>query len=133
MANPSQPKPLFWIASTRDDLREFPNEVRQIIGYGLYLAQMGDKHLNAKPLKGFGGAGTLEIVADHDGDTYRAVYTVRFADAVYALHVFQKKSRRGVATPKREIERIRGRLRQAQAHYETWRRHHRGEKHHESI
>jgi phage-related protein len=109
MANTSQPKPLFWIASIRDDLREFPNEVRQIIGYGLYLAQMGDKHLNAKPLKGFGGAGTLEIVADHDGDTYRAVYTVRFADAVYALHVFQKKSRRGVATPKREIERIRGR------------------------
>ena len=123
MANTSQPKPLFWIASTRDDLREFPNEVRQIIGYGLYLAQMGDKHLNAKPLKGFGGARTLEIVADHDGDTYRAVYTVRFADAVYALHVFQKKSRRGVATPKREIERIRGRLRQAQEHYETWRRH----------
>ena len=81
MANTSQPKPLFWIASTRDDLREFPNEVRQIIGYGLYLAQMGDKHLNAKPLKGFGGAGTLEIVADHEGDTYRAVYTVRFADA----------------------------------------------------
>ena len=127
MADTSQPKPLFWIASTRDDLREFPNEVRQIIGYGLYLAQMGDKHLNAKPLKGFGDAGTLEIVADHDGDTYRAVYTIRFADAVYALHVFQKKSRRGVVTPKREIERIRGRLRQAQAHYETWRRHQRGE------
>jgi phage-related protein len=127
MANTSQPKPLFWIASTRDDLREFPDEVRQIVGYGLYLAQMGDKHLNAKPLKGFGGAGTLEIVADHDGDTYRAVYTVRFADAVYALHVFQKKSRRGVATPKREIERIRGRLRQAQEHYETLRRHQRGE------
>jgi phage-related protein len=126
MANTSQLKPLFWITSTRDDLREFPNEVRQIIGYGLYLAQMGDKHLNAKPLKGFGGAGTLEIVADHDGDTYRAVYTVRFADAVYALHVFQKKSRRGVATPKRELERIRGRLRQAQEHYETWRRHRRG-------
>jgi phage-related protein len=127
MANTSQPKPLFWIASARDDLREFPNEVRQIIGYGLYLAQMGDKHLNAKPLKGFGGAGTLEIIADHDGDTYRAVYTVRFADAVYALHVFQKKSKRGIATPKREMERIRGRLRQAQAHYETRRRHQRGE------
>jgi phage-related protein len=128
MATTSQPKPLFWIASTRDDLREFPSEVRQIIGYGLYLAQMGDKHLDAKPLKGFGGAGTLEIVADHDGDTYRAVYTVRFADAVYALHAFQKKSKRGIATPKREIERIRGRLRQAQEHYETWRRHPRGEK-----
>jgi phage-related protein len=123
MATPFQPKPLLWIASTRDDLREFPSEVRQIIGYGLYLAQTGDKHLDAKPLKGFGGAGTLEIVADHDGDTYRAVYTVRFADAVYALHAFQKKSKRGIATPKREIERIRGRLRQAQEHYETWRRH----------
>ena len=123
MATTFQPKPLLWIASTRDDLREFPSEVRQIIGYGLYLAQTGDKHLDAKPLKGFGGAGTLEIVADHDGDTYRAVYTVRFADAVYALHAFQKKSKRGIATPKREIERIRGRLRQAQEHYETWRRH----------
>ena len=133
MANTSQPEPLFWIASTCDDLREFPNEVRQIIGYGPYLAQMGDKHLNAKPLKGFDGAGSLEIVADHDGDTYRAVYTVRFADAIYALHVFQKKSRRSIATPKREIERIRGRLRQAQEHYETWRRQPGEVKQHESI
>jgi phage-related protein len=79
---------------------------------------LGDKHLDAKPLKGFAGAGVLEIVADHDGDAFRAVYTMRFADAVYALHAFQKKSKRGIATPKREIERIRQRLRQAQAHYE---------------
>jgi phage-related protein len=128
MASTSGPKPLFWIASTRNDLREFPNEVRQLIGYGLYLAQTGDKHLDAKPLKGFGGAAILEIVADHDGDTYRAVYTVRFADAVYVLHAFQKKSKRGIATPKREIERIRGWLKQVQEHYETWQRHLRGEK-----
>ena len=92
------------------------------MGYALYLAQCGDKHLDAKPLRGFGGgAGVLEVVADHDGDTYRAVYTVRFADAVYVLHAFQKKSKRGIATPKREIERIRQRLQQAQEHYQQWR------------
>jgi phage-related protein len=127
MASTSQPKPLFWMSSTQDDLRAFPQEVRQVMGYALYLAQVGDKHLDAKPLKGFAGAGVLEIVANHDGDAFRAVYTVRFADAVYALHAFQKKSTRGIATPKREIERIRQRLRQAQAHYEGWRRQQRGE------
>lgn len=127
MASTPQPKPLFWMSSTQDDLRAFPQAVRQVMGYALYLAQLGDKHLDAKPLKGFAGAGVLEIVADHDGDAFRAVYTVRFADAVYALHAFQKKSKRGIATPKREIERIRQRLRQAQAHYEGWRRQQRGE------
>jgi phage-related protein len=127
MASTSQPKPLFWMSSTQDDLSAFPQEVRQVMGYALYLAQLGDKYLDAKPLKGFAGAGVLEIVADHDGDTFRAVYSVRFADAVYALHAFQKKSTRGIATPKREIERIRQRLRQAQAHYEGWRRQQRGE------
>jgi phage-related protein len=121
-----QPKPLFWMSSTQEDLRAFPQEVRQVMGYALYLAQLGDKHLDAKPLKGFAGAGVLEIVADHDGDAFRAVYTVRFVDAVYALHAFQKKSTRGIATPKREIERIRQRLRQAQVHYEGWRRQPRG-------
>jgi phage-related protein len=127
MASTSHPKPLFWMSSTQDDLRAFPQEVRQVMGYALYLAQLGDKHLDAKPLKGFAGAGVLEIVTDHDGDAFRAVYTVRFADAVYALHAFQKKSKRGIATPKREIERIRQRLRQAQAHYEGWRRQPRGD------
>jgi phage-related protein len=127
MASTPQPKPLFWMSSTQEDLRAFPQEVRQVMGYALYLAQLGDKHLDAKPLKGFAGAGVLEIVADHDGDAFRAVYTVRFADAVYALHAFQKKSTRGIATPKREIERIRQRLRQAQVHYEGWRRQPRGE------
>jgi phage-related protein len=92
MASTSRPKPLFWMSSTQDDLRAFPQEVRQVMGYALYLAQLGDKHLDAKPLKGFAGAGVLEIVADHDGDAFRAVYTVRFAGAVYALHAFQKKS-----------------------------------------
>jgi phage-related protein len=127
MASTSHPQPLFWMSSTQDDLRAFPQEVRQVMGYALYLAQLGDKHLDAKPLKGFAGAGVLEIVMDHDGDAFRAVYTVRFADAVYALHAFQKKSTRGIATPKREIERIRQRLRQAQAHYEGWRRQPRGD------
>jgi len=115
------------MSSTQEDLRAFPQEVRQVMGYALYLAQVGDKHLDAKPLKGFAGVGVLEIVADHDGDAFRAVYTVRFADAVYALHAFQKKSTRGIATPKREIERIRQRLRRAQVHYEGWRRQPRGE------
>jgi phage-related protein len=127
MASTSHPKPLFWMSSTQDDLRAFPQEVRQVMGYALYLAQLGDKHLDAKPLKGFAGAGVLEIVTDHDGDAFRAVYTVRFADAVYALHAFQKKSKRGIATPNWEIEQIRQRLRQAQAHYEGWRRQPRGD------
>lgn len=121
MTTSPQPKPLFWIASAHDDLRQLPQDVRQVMGYALYLAQTGEKHLDAKPLKGFGGAGGLEVVADHGGDTFRAVYTVRFQEAVYVLHVFQKKSKRGIATPKREIERIRQRLQLAQAHYQAWR------------
>lgn len=73
MITSSRPKPLFWISSAHEDLRRLPQDVRQVMGYALYLAQKGDKHLDAKPLKGFGGAGVLEVVADHDGDTYRAV------------------------------------------------------------
>ncbi len=90
---PKQAKPLFWVGTTREDLREFPDEVRRAIGHALYLAQMGGKHLDSKPLKGFGGAGVLEVVDDFDGDTYRTVYTVKMADAVYVLHAFQKKSK----------------------------------------
>jgi phage-related protein len=92
----------------------FPREVQRIVGYALYLAQAGAKHQDAKPLAGFGGAGVLEVVEDHDGDTYRAVYTVRLAGAVYVLHVFQKKSRHGIATPTHEIDLIRARLKQAE-------------------
>ena len=92
------PKPLIWVGSSRRDLRGFPDEVQDAIGYALYLVQIGQTPLAAKPLHGFGGASVLEIVEDFDRDTYRAVYTVRFAGVVYVLHVFQKKSKRGRAT-----------------------------------
>jgi phage-related protein len=84
------------------------------MGYALYLAQMGDKHRNAKPLKGFGGAGVVEMVTDLRGDTFRAVYTVRFADAVYVLHAFQKKSKSGSETPKTDMEIVMRRLREVE-------------------
>lgn len=104
-------KPLRWVGRTLDDLMSFPSSVRREIGYALYVAQQGDKHPAAKALKGFGGAGVVEIVEDHVGDTYRAVYTVRFREAIYVLHAFQKKSTRGIATPQREMDLIRLRLR----------------------
>ena len=93
-------KPVRWIASSKDELSALPDEVRGDIGQALYVAQRGDKHADAKVLKGFSGAGVLEVVARRDGDTFRAVYTVRFAGAVYVLHVFQKKSKSGIATTK---------------------------------
>ncbi|MGQ0532846.1 MAG: type II toxin-antitoxin system RelE/ParE family toxin [Caulobacteraceae bacterium] len=102
-------KPLEWIGSSLKDLRAFPEEVRETMGFALYLAQIRDKHVSAKPLKGLTGAGVLEVVEDHDGDTFRAVYTVRFASAVYVLHVFQKKSKTGIKTPKAEIDLVRKR------------------------
>ena len=101
---------LVWVGSSLKDLRAFPEEVRQIMGYALHLAQCGGKHPAAKPLHGFGGAGVLEAVGDYDGDTYRAVYTVRFAERVYVLHAFKKKSKRGVSTPQPDRELIRERL-----------------------
>jgi len=111
-------KDLFWIGSSLDDLRALPAEVRTVVGYALYLAQCGSKHPSAKPLKGFGGAGVLEMVEDHDGNAYRAVYTVKLADAVYVLHVFQKKSKTGIKTPKADLERIKERMKQAQRDYQ---------------
>ncbi|MDX9974474.1 MAG: type II toxin-antitoxin system RelE/ParE family toxin, partial [FCB group bacterium] len=96
MRGSTEPKKVYWIAGAREDLRRFPESVRQTIGYALYLAQNGAKHPDAKPLIGFSGAGVLEMVENHDGDTYRAVYTVRFKDAVYVLHAFQKKSKKGI-------------------------------------
>ena len=86
------------------------------MGFAIYQAQAGLRHRNAKPLKGF-GSGVLEVVARHDGDTFRAVYTVRFETAVYVLHAFQKKARRGIATPKQELDLVRRRLRVAEQHY----------------
>src|SRR5437867_2939579 len=97
-------KPLFWVGSSRKDLREFPEEVKDVMGHALDVAQLGGKHPDAKALVGFGGAGVLEVVDDFAGDTYRAVYTVRFAGAVYVLHVFQKKSKRGIKTPLKELD-----------------------------
>src|SRR5690349_25176764 len=88
-----------WCGTSLKEVRKFPDEVRDVIGYGIFLAQTGRKHPNAKPLAGFGGAGVLEIIDDFDGDTYRCVYTVRFSDAVYVLHAFQKKSKKGIETP----------------------------------
>lgn len=109
-----------WIGSSKDDVSEFPEDVRQRVGGALWEAQIGRKAPYAKPLKGFGDAGVLEIVDDFDGDTFRAVYTVRFAKAVYVLHAFQKKSKRGAATPRTELDLIDQRLRRAREDYEQW-------------
>jgi phage-related protein len=110
-------KPVEWVGSSLEDLKEFPAGVQQVFGYALYLAQCSEKHPSAKPLKGFKGAGILEIVEDFDGDTYRAVYTVKLAGVIYVLHAFQKKSKRGIATPKQEIDLIEARLKRAREHY----------------
>ena len=93
-----------------------PEGVIDVFGFALHLAQMGKKHDQAKPLKGFGGASVLEVLEDHMGDTYRAVYTVKIAEKVYVLHCFQKKSTKGIETPKHEMDLIRERLKVAQAH-----------------
>jgi len=101
---------LVWMGSSRRDLRGFPREVRRNLGQALYAAQQGETDPSAKPLRGFGGGSVLEIVADYDGNTWRSVYTVRYAEAIYVLHAFQKKSKRGIATPKKDIDLIRHRL-----------------------
>ena len=108
-------KPLEWIASSYKDLMALPPDVRRRFGYALSLAQMGDQDDAAKVLKGFGGAGVLEVVEDDAGGTYRAVYTVKFAEAVFVLHCFQKKSKSGIATPKVERDIIRTRVKVAEA------------------
>jgi phage-related protein len=123
MAKPSserQPKPVRWVGSSKEDMSGFPEGVRRRIGGALWEAQIGRKAPYAKPLRGFGDAAVLEVVDDFDGDTFRAVYTVRFAQVVYVLHAFQKKSKRGVATPKRELDLIDQRLRRAGEDYEQW-------------
>jgi phage-related protein len=112
-----KPKDLLWIGSSLKDLRAFPNDVKDVMGFALYQAQTGEKHTDAKPLKGHKGGGVLEIVDDYDGDTYRAVYTVKFAGVVYALHAFQKKSKSGISTPKADLDLVASRLKLAQADY----------------
>ena len=110
---PPEPlKPVVWVGDSLRMLKSFPAAVQDEVGFALFLAQRGEKHIAVKPLKGF-GAGVMEVVADHRGDTFRAVYTVRLADRVYVLHAFQKKSKHGIATPQAEIELIMRRLKQA--------------------
>ncbi|MDF3043655.1 MAG: phage-related protein [Thermomicrobiales bacterium] len=104
---------LFWMGSSQENVKAFPEEVRRQIGFALYLAQSGEKHRDAKPLKGFGGASVLEIVEDFETDTYRAVYTVRLRSGVYVLHAFQKKSKHGIKTSKRDLDLIAQRLKEA--------------------
>ena len=110
-------KPVWWVGSSRRDLKTFPRPVQRHIGQALYAAQCGEEYPSVKALKGFGGRIVLEIVAPHEGETYRAVYTVRFHGAVYVLHAFQKKSRKGIATPLKEIELIKQRLAAAERDY----------------
>lgn len=113
---PEEPrlKPVVWVGSSRKDLRAFPDPVQGHMGYAIYVAQQGGKHRDAKVLRGFGRAGVVEVVKDYRGDTFRAAYTLRFAGAVYVLHAFQKKSKSGRETPRRDIELIEQRLREAE-------------------
>jgi len=113
----SQPKRVVWIGSSRKDLKCFPKHVQADIGYALYAAQRGKEYTSVKALKGFGGRSVLEIVAHSSTGTYRAVYTVRFRDAIYVLHAFQKKSKKGIATPKQDVDLIHSRLAEAERHY----------------
>ena len=109
-------KPVESVDSSRADLKRFPDPVQHRIGFAIYQAQLAFRHRDAKPLRGF-GSGVLEVVSRHDGDTFRAVYTVRFETAVYVLHAFQKKARRGIATPKQGLDLVRRRLAAAEWHY----------------
>lgn len=117
-----RPKTVLWVASSRRDLKTLPRPVQRLFGYALWEAQLGGRHSDTKILKGFGSAGVLEIVDDLEGNTYRAIYTVRFAGVVIVLHVFQKKSKKGIRTPPQVITLIRKRLKQAEEIYEDWRK-----------
>jgi len=112
-------KPVRWVGTSLRDLRDFPRAVRGDVGRALFTAQQGHADPSAKPLKGFGGASVMEVVVSHHGNAWRAVYTVRFEDAIYVLHVFQKKSTIGITTPSKEIELIRSRLAEAERDYSS--------------
>lgn len=111
-------KPVFWLGNSRDTVRQFPKEVRYEVGFALETAQEGGKAINVVPLVGFGGASVLEVITDGEGGTFRTVYTVRLKDAIYVLHAFQKKSKRGIATPKQDMALVRLRLKVAEEHHE---------------
>lgn len=108
-----EPRDLTWVGPSLDELRSFPAAVQKVMGVALLQAQYGGKPIQAKPLKGFKGAGVLEVVEDFDGDAYRTVYTVRYSDAVYVLHAFQKKSKKGIETPRPVMDLVKSRLKMA--------------------
>jgi phage-related protein len=108
-------RPLYWIGSSKKDLMALPVDVRKFFGHALNFAQEGEQHDAAKVMKGFGGAGVLEVVEDDADGTYRAVYTVKFKEAVFVLHCFQKKSKSGIATPQKDIQIIQARMKIAEA------------------
>ena len=116
--NENQMKHVIWIGSSYEDWQTFPANVQDVMGYALHLAQYGKKAINAKPLTSFKGASVLEIIDNYDSDTYRAVYTVQFQDAVYVLHAFQKKSKKGISTPKNHIQLIERRLKKAREYHD---------------
>lgn len=109
--------PVEWVGSSKEDLSAFPRKVKETMGFALRTAQKGGKHIDVKPLKGFGGAGVLEIIEDFDGNTYRGVYTVKMKGVIYVLHAFQKKSKSGIKTPEFEIRKIQQRLKMAEQAY----------------
>ena len=111
-------KPLHWVGSSRRDFMDFPDQAKSDMGYALGVAQFGAKHPHAKPCKGE-GQGVFEIVESHDGNAFRAIYTVRFEGAVYVLHAFQKKSPSGIRTASSDVALVRERLKQARQHYEA--------------
>jgi phage-related protein len=113
-------KSLAWIGSSKEDLLKLPRKVQKEIGYALYLSQLGLEHINVKPLTGFGGRGVLEVVEDDAGGTYRAVYTIKFKEAIYVLHAFQKKAKKGKETPKEEMEIVKKRLKIAEQMHKEW-------------
>ncbi len=113
-------KPLAWIGSSKEDLLDLPRKIQREVGYALYLAQLGLQSTNVKPLTGFGGRGVLEVIEDDVGGTYRAVYTVKFKESIYVLHVFQKKPKKGRETPKEEMEIVEIRLKIAEQKHKEW-------------
>ncbi len=113
-------KPVHWVGSSYEDWKDFPDDVQDVMGYALHLAQCGEKAGNIKPLKGFKGASVLEIVDDYHSDTYRAIYTVKFQEAVYVLHAFQKKSKKGIATPQSNIKLVGQRLKKAKDYHDRY-------------
>jgi phage-related protein len=119
MGEPPKRKPVRFVGGSQSDLQRFPKKVTLVVGTALTAAQLGGKHKDAKPMKGFGSASVVEIVDDFDGDTFRTVYTVRFADVVYVLHAFQKKSKKGIETPKSDLDLIKQRLKVAEQDYKS--------------